>query len=135
MTAVPVAPPAAPQNPAAVPVNKQMTLSWSPSEGATAYTIYRSTIGNRQASVPVATGVGGARFIDSTVVDGETYFYRIIASNNGGESPRSSEVPARLGAPAQLMAAGALAAVDFCDAPHQARREFVQAPVADDAEA
>ena len=50
------------------------------------------------------------------------YFYRITASNDGGESPRSSEVPARLGAPAQLMAAGALAAVDdFCDAPHQPR--------------
>jgi hypothetical protein len=98
-----------------------MTLSWSPSDGATTYAIYRSTSTNRQASVPVATGVGGSRFIDDTVVHGQTYFYRITPSNDGGESPRSSEVPARLGAPAQLMAAGALAAVDFCDAPHQAR--------------
>ena len=122
VSAVPVAPPFAPQNPAAVPVNKQMTLSWSPSDGATTYTIYRSTNNNRQASVPVATGVGGSRFIDDTVVDGETYFYRITASNDGGESTRSSEVPARLGAPAQLMAAGALAPVDhFCGAPHQPR--------------
>jgi fibronectin type 3 domain-containing protein len=121
VSAVPVAPPLAPQNPAAVPASKQMTLSWSPSEGATTYTIYRSTRANRQASVPVATGVGGSRFTDDTVVDGVTYFYRISASNGGGESPRSSEVPARLGAPAQLMAAGALAAVDFCGAPHQAR--------------
>lgn len=121
VSAVPVAPPLAPQNPAAVPVSKQMTLSWSPSDGATTYAIYRSTSTNRQASVRVATGVGGSRFIDNTVIDGETYFYRITASNDGGESPRSSEVPARLGAPPQLMAAGALAAVDFCDAPHQAR--------------
>jgi hypothetical protein len=98
-----------------------MTLSWSPSDGATTYAIYRSTSTNRQARVPVATGVGGLRFIDDTVVDGKTYYYRITAINDGGESPRSSEVPARLGAPAQLMAAGALAAVDFCDAPHQAR--------------
>jgi fibronectin type 3 domain-containing protein len=121
VSAVPVAPPLAPQNPAAVPVSKQMALSWSPSDGATTYAIYRSTSTNRQKSVAVATGVGGSRFIDDTVVEGETYFYRITASNDGGESPRSSEVPARLGAPAQLMAAGALAAVDFCNAPHQAR--------------
>ena len=43
VSAVPVAPPLAPQNPAAVPVSKQMTLSWSPSDGATTYAIYRST--------------------------------------------------------------------------------------------
>jgi fibronectin type 3 domain-containing protein len=121
VSVVPVAPPLAPQNPTAVPVSKQMTLSWSPSDGATSYTIYRSTLTKRQVSEPVATGVGGSRFIDMTVVDGQTYFYRITASNDGGESPRSSEVPARLGAPAQLMAAGALAAVDFCDSPHQPR--------------
>ena len=119
VTAIPVAPPAAPQNPAAIPGTNNMTLSWAPSEGATTYTIYRSTLANRRGSLPVATAVGGSRFIDTTVVDGETYFYRISASNDGGESARSSEVPARLGAPAQLMAAGALGSVEFCDAPHQ----------------
>ncbi|HUQ89151.1 MAG TPA: fibronectin type III domain-containing protein [Vicinamibacterales bacterium] len=121
VAAVPVAAPLAPQNPSAIPVNKQMALSWAPSTGATTYTIYRSTLRNRQANVRVATAVGGTRFIDTTVVDGQTYFYRITASNDGGESPRSTEVAARLGAPAQLMAAGVLAAVDFCDSPYQAR--------------
>ena len=65
----------------------------------------------------------------------QTYFYRITASNDGGESPRSSEVPARLGAPAQLMAAGALAAVDFLRRAASSPPGNAQAPLAVDAEA
>ena len=105
----------------AVPVSKQMIVVVAIGWRDRIHDLSQANK-NRQASVPVATGVGGSRFIDDTVVDGETYFYRITASNDGGESPRSSEVPARLGAPAQLMAAGALASVDyFCGAPHQPR--------------
>src|SRR6187431_2735886 len=54
VTTVPVAPPPAPGNLAAVPGKKQIALTWSAVPGASAYNVYRSSIVNRQAMQPVA---------------------------------------------------------------------------------
>jgi len=111
--ATPVAPPPTPQEVAAVAGDKLVTLSWSPSDGAAAYKVYRGTTTNRQASVPVATGVAGPPFVDATVINGPTYFYKVTAYNPGGESPRSLEVSASPEAPAPPVNAEALAAFRF----------------------
>lgn len=114
---VPVAPPPAPENLAAVPGKKQMTLSWSPSPGAVAYNVYRSSIVNRQAMQPVAAAIAGTRFVDTNISNGLTYFYTVTASNDGGESERPPGIRAGRGLPAgPTITADALSAVDYCSA-------------------
>jgi len=120
VTAVPVAPPAAPESVAAVAGDKRITLSWTPSDGAVAYNVYRATMANRQASQPVAAAVAGSKFIDTTVSNGPTYVYTVTASNAGGESARSLAVKAGRHAPG-AMTAESLAVFDFCDAPPAVR--------------
>ena len=112
VSAMPVAPPPAPLDVAAVAGDKTVTVSWSPVDGAAAYKIYRGTKSNYQSSVPVATGVAAAPFVD-TVVNGPTYFYKVTAYNAGGESPRSLEVSASPEAPAPPVDENALAAFRF----------------------
>lgn len=99
VSATPVAPPPTPVDVAAAAGDKAVTLSWTPSAGADGYKIYRGTITNRQASTPVAT-VTGSPYVDLTVVNGPTYFYKIAAYNAGGDSARSVEVSANPEAPA-----------------------------------
>jgi fibronectin type 3 domain-containing protein len=115
---VPVAPPLAPENLSAVPGKKQMTLTWSPSPGATAYNVYRSSIVNRQAMQPVAAALAGTRFVDTTLTNGLTYFYTVTAHNDGGESPRAPEIRAGRGLPAApSVTTETLSAFDFCSVP------------------
>jgi fibronectin type 3 domain-containing protein len=94
VTAVPVAPPPAPQSVAAVAGDKRITLSWTPADGAVAYNVYRAPMAHRQARQPVASAVAGSRFIDTSVSNGPTYVYTVTASNAGGESARSLAVRA-----------------------------------------
>jgi fibronectin type 3 domain-containing protein len=118
VTTVPVAPPLAPENLSAVPGKKQMTLTWSPTPGASAYNVYRSSIVNREAMQPVAAALAGTRFIDTNISNGLTYFYTVTAHNAGGESPRAPEIRAGRGLPAApTVTADTLAAVDFCAVP------------------
>jgi len=115
---VPVAPPPAPENLAAVPGKKQIALTWSAVPGASAYNVYRSSIVNRQAMQPVAAALAGTRFVDQTISNGLTYFYTVTAHNDGGESPRAPEIRAGRGLPAApSVTADTLLAVDFCAAP------------------
>ena len=115
---VPVAPPPAPEHLAAVPGKKQMTLSWSPSPGAVAYNVYRSSIVNRHAMQPVAAGIAGTRFVDTNISNGLTYFYTVTARNDGGESERAPGIRAGRGLPgASPITADTLSAVDYCAAP------------------
>ena len=109
---VPVAPPGAPRNLNAEIGDSYLTLTWSPIDGAVAYNVYRSTIGNRQ-SVPIAVGLDNTRFIDTKVVNGATYYYKVTAYNPGGESDRSSELAA---SPAPPFTTEALNEWEFCGA-------------------
>lgn len=107
---MPVAPPVAPVNVVATAGDRLVTLAWSPAEGATTYSVFRGTLSNKQASVPIASGLTAPAFADTTVVNGPTYFYKITASNAGGQSLRSAEASARPEAPAPAVDEAALAA-------------------------
>lgn len=113
--AVPVAPPAAPRNLAAEIGDNYLTLTWAPIDGAAAYNVYRATLGNRQA-VPIAVGLDATRFIDTKVINGATYFYKVTAANAGGESARSLELAA---SPAPPFTTDTLSAYEFCGARPQ----------------
>jgi fibronectin type 3 domain-containing protein len=110
--AVPVAPPSVPRNLQAEVGDNYLTLTWSPIDGAVAYNVYRGTVGDRQA-VPIAVGLDATRFIDTKVLNGATYYYKITASNPGGESARSSELVA---SPAPPFTADTLSEHEFCGA-------------------
>jgi fibronectin type 3 domain-containing protein len=87
----PVAPPA-PANFATVPGNGLVTLSWSPSLGASSYTVMRATVSG--AEIPIARGVANAGYIDTTAANGTAYYYVVQAVNTYGTSADSAEMSA-----------------------------------------
>jgi fibronectin type 3 domain-containing protein len=93
-SATPQSPPPAPTNPNAGAGNAQVTLTWTPSAGATSYNVYRGTSAGGEGATPYQTGVTSPFFTDGGVTNGLTYFYQVSAVNGGAESPRSGEVSA-----------------------------------------
>ncbi|MGO9601160.1 MAG: IPT/TIG domain-containing protein [Isosphaeraceae bacterium] len=85
--------PAAPTGVVATSANSQVSLSWSPSTGATSYRIYRGTASNGETLLASPTGAA-TTYVDSAVTNGTTYYYEVTAVNSTGESPRSAEVSA-----------------------------------------
>jgi CSLREA domain-containing protein/uncharacterized repeat protein (TIGR02543 family) len=94
-------PPAPPQNVQAVPGDGQVTLSWSPVQGATFYNIYMAT----QSGVTKANwqskpggmkheGITGTTFTHTGLQNGTTYYFVVTAVNAAGESAESQEVSA-----------------------------------------
>ena len=72
--------------------SSQINLSWSPSSGATSYTVYRST-----SSSGTYTSIGttsSTSFSNTGLSASTTYFYKVDASNAGGTSAQSSAVSA-----------------------------------------
>src|SRR5205823_143213 len=72
----------------------KVALTWSASAGATSYRVYRSINGNGEGGTPLATGVTGTSYTDTTGAFGTTYFYKVSAVNAGGEGPLSNEASA-----------------------------------------
>lgn len=106
----------APPNLSAIAGNSQVTLVWSPVAGAASYTVYRGTTAGGEAATPYASGVTGTSFVDSSVTNGQTYYYVVTAVNSYGESPRSSEAsatPAATGGIAYKINCGGGAVGDF----------------------
>jgi fibronectin type 3 domain-containing protein len=85
----------APSAPSAVAGDSSVTLQWTAPTGADTYNIYRGTSAGNENAIPIATGIVGTSFVDSSVANGVTVFYRVTAVNVGGESARSSEVSAQ----------------------------------------
>ena len=82
----------------AAPANLQVTagtllanLSWSPSTGATSYTLKRSTTSG-SGYMTVASGLTGTSYTDSSLLAGTTYYYVVAASNSSGASANSAQV-------------------------------------------
>lgn len=95
-------PPATPTGLAALGGDTRVTLTWSSALGATSYIVKRgSTAGGPYMSI--ASGVRGARYIDSTVTNGTTYYYVVSAANALGESGDSNEASATPNAPTDLV--------------------------------
>lgn len=86
-----IPPPNAPANLAAVAGNAQVTLTWDAVSGASSYNLYRSlTTG---AETLYQSGVTSG-YLDTGVVNGTAYYYKVTAVAIGGESSASSEVNA-----------------------------------------
>ena len=82
--------PEAPNNLLALPGNGQVSLSWDPVGTADSYELYRATT----LPVPVVgdalgSNLSSSNFIDSTVVNGTTYYYVVLAVNTSGKSAPS----------------------------------------------
>ncbi|MHB8586739.1 MAG: fibronectin type III domain-containing protein [Thermoplasmatota archaeon] len=97
ISATTLRPPGAPTNLAASGGNGRIALSWNaPSFTGTAsiltYTVYRgSTAGHETLVGSVGPGLS---FIDTSLGNGQTEFYRVTATNIGGEGNASSEASA-----------------------------------------
>ena len=91
-------PPAAPTNLMATAGNNSVTLTWDDNAEAdlAGYNVYRSTNSGSYGGA-LATDVESSTYIDSTAVNGTTYYYVVTAvdgSSNSNESAQSSEVSA-----------------------------------------
>lgn len=86
--------PSTPTGLTATPGNQQVSLSWNASAGATSYNIYRNSTPNTQGGTAYRTNITVTTFLDSNLVNGSTWYYRVTAVNASGESTRSNEVSA-----------------------------------------
>jgi hypothetical protein len=89
-----VVPPAAPASPSAEAGFGNIELSWSASQGATSYNVYRSTTSGGEGTTAYATGITGTTYTDNNVTAGTPYYYTIEAVDSAGNSPASAEVTA-----------------------------------------
>jgi len=85
-------PPAAPTGFQATAGNGQVMLSWTPSTGATSYSVQRSTTSGGPYT-QIATP-SGTSYTDSNVTNGTTYYYVVAAVNSAGSSANSAQVSA-----------------------------------------
>lgn len=106
--------PGAPRSLTATPSSHQVTLSWSAPESdggspVTGYHIYRSQSSGGETFLTTVTSTS---YVDGSLVNGVTYYYRVSAYNEIGEGALSSEVQAMPanppGAPTGLRAVGGL---------------------------
>jgi uncharacterized protein (DUF1800 family)/fibronectin type 3 domain-containing protein len=94
VTATPIAPPLAPATISAVGGDHQVMVDWATVADAASYKVYRSSASGRYSSTPLAADLSGPPFVDSNLENGPTFFYTVIATNAGGNSPRSPEARA-----------------------------------------
>ena len=84
-------PPATPTGLTATAGNAQVSLSWTPSSGATSYNVKRSTTSGAEVTI---SSPANSSYTDSSVTNGTKYFYVVSAVNSHGESANSTEVSA-----------------------------------------
>ena len=92
-TATPVAPPAAPTNLTATPGNQQVTLSWTASSTATSYQVRRRNSSGVYEELSGAS-TNALTYTDNNLINGDTYYYDVIARNAAGSSAPSSPASA-----------------------------------------
>jgi len=84
--------PSQPTNLKGVAGNKQATLTWTASTGATQYQVYRgSGKSDSEAVVPIATTTTPT-YTDTGLNNGTSYYYNVSATNSVGISPDTDEV-------------------------------------------
>jgi len=70
------------------------TLTWNPSQRATSYNIYRSTVSGTDYKI-----IGGSKetkYVDAPLPSGAVYYYVVTAVSDKGESKYSVEVKAEI---------------------------------------
>jgi len=85
--------PAAPGGLIATSGNGKVSLKWNNPTGGnfTGISIYRGATSHGEAATPIAT-VTGTSYVDTTVVNGNTYYYYAKAVNGAGTTVASNEV-------------------------------------------
>ena len=89
--------PSAPTLVAATPGDKKVTLNWTePStDGGSAITNYTVYRGISEGNETILTTLGKTlSYVDLSVSNGNTYFYKVAAVNGAGEGPRSNSIKA-----------------------------------------
>lgn len=95
--------PSAPGGLTATAGNQQVSLSWSPSTGATSYNVKRSTTSG--GPYTTVTSPAGTSQTDTALTNGTAYYYVVSAVNAAGESANSSQASATPSAPTTSIAA------------------------------
>lgn len=86
--------------------NAQVSIGWSPVQGATGYNVKRSTTSGSETKI---TSLSGTVYHDTGLVNGTTYYYEISATNSAGEGNNSVEVSAIPSSSITSYSAGVLA--------------------------
>ena len=68
----------------------KIRVTWSASDGATYYKVYRSTSNSVSSATPISSSVNTFYYDDTSVIVGTTYYYWVKAGNSVGESDFSS---------------------------------------------
>jgi fibronectin type 3 domain-containing protein len=104
-TSVAAQPPGAPTNLAAVGHNGYVILTWdapstSGSSSLIRYDVFRGTSAGAIGTTPIGnTGAGALTYNDTTITNGQTYYYQVKAVNSEGSSPASNTAQATPSAP------------------------------------
>lgn len=88
-----ILPPEAPQGLSAMAGDSLVTLSWTASDGAVGYHVFRDD-GSGYVLLDTVSGTG---YADDSVINGVAYSYRLTAYMDGGESGNSTTVMATPG--------------------------------------
>lgn len=85
--------PSEPQNLVASSTMGQVALSWNApaSNGGTSITGYNIYRGTSSSNIPLFDTVGNQlSYLDTSVIDGTTYYYQVSAENSVGEGPKTT---------------------------------------------
>lgn len=93
ISASPAPAPGTPTGFAANPRNAAVILLWNAVAGATDYNIYRSTTAGVMGA-KLASSAAATNYLDTTVTNGTTYYYRVTAVNGGSESAPTAQLAA-----------------------------------------
>ncbi len=116
----PPPPASAPAALTATASNARVSLAWQAVGGATGYRIYRATDGV-WGPTPVAS-VTGLVYVNSGLVNGTAYSYRVAGYNSGGTGPFSIDASATpMAAPLGLVATAGDRQVSLSSVPQPAR--------------
>ena len=87
--------PAAPGSLGAIGRGGQVDLTWTASNGASSYSVKRSTTsGGPYNSISAPGTVTGTTYTDTAVINGTTYYYVVSAVNAGGDGADSAQASA-----------------------------------------
>jgi hypothetical protein len=107
------APPAVPFGLSASAGNRQISVTWVPTVGATSYNLWRST-NNGASYALLASGLPTSSFVDTNAVSGRTNYYEVAAASVCGMSANSAPVSVWLPLPAlAFSSAGGVLAVSW----------------------
>ena len=74
--------------------NGNVSLTWTPSPGATSYDIYRRAASGIEGATPDIEGITATSYIDSGLKNDFTYYYDVVTVGPGGNSPHAIAVSA-----------------------------------------